>query len=135
MASTGLSMNNNTSRRKKKNRDKKDFSLNNRMPKQQKTTPKTDVVDMSTGIIDIDNTPDVATWNKEIYIKNDTARVAVDRFHEPEEIQMPPTIGMGLRDRKASKKDLIIDPANRKEVEEAIESRSTLKDEAIDLSQ
>jgi hypothetical protein len=73
MASTGLSMNNNTSRRKKKNRDKKDFSLNNKMPKQQKTTPKTDVVDMSTGIIDIDNTPDVATWNKEIRIKNDTA--------------------------------------------------------------
>ena len=42
---------------------------------------------------------------------------------------------MGLRDRKASKKDLIIDPANRKEVEEAIESSSTLTDEDIDLSQ
>ena len=121
-------MNNNTSRRKKKNRDKKDFSLNNKMP-------KTDVVDMSTGVVDIDNTPDVATWNKEIRIKNDTARVVVDRFHEPEEIQTPPTIGMGLRDRKASKKDLIIDPANRKEVEEAIESSSTLTDEDIDLSQ
>ena len=50
-------MNNNTSRRKKKNRDKKDFSLNNKMP-------KTDVVDMSTGIVDIDNTPYVATFNK-----------------------------------------------------------------------
>jgi hypothetical protein len=42
--------------------------------KQQKTTPKTDVVDMSTGIIDIDNTPDVATWNKKIHLKNDTAQ-------------------------------------------------------------
>jgi hypothetical protein len=27
---------------------------------------------MSTGIIDIDNTPDVAIWNKKIHIKNDT---------------------------------------------------------------
>jgi hypothetical protein len=46
-----------------------------------------------------------------------------------------PTIGIGLRDRKASKKDLFVDPANRKEVEEAIESRSTLTDEATDLFQ
>jgi hypothetical protein len=29
---------------------------------------------MSTGIIDIDNTPDVAIWNKKIHIKNDTAQ-------------------------------------------------------------
>ena len=49
-------------------------------------------------------------------------------------IQTPLTIGIGLRDRKASKKDLIVDPANRKEVEEAIESGSTLTDEATDLS-
>jgi hypothetical protein len=34
---------------------------------------------------------------------------------------------------KLSKKDLIVDPANKKEVEEAIESESTLTDEAKDL--
>jgi hypothetical protein len=49
-------------------------------------------------------------------------------------IQTPLTIGIGIRHRKPSKKDLIVDPANRKEIEEAIESGSTLTDEATDLS-
>jgi hypothetical protein len=48
---------------------------------------------------------------------------------------MPTTIGIGLRDKKASKKDLIVDPANRKNTEGAIKSGSTLTDEAADLSQ
>ena len=37
-------------------------------------------------------------------------------------------------EKKGSKKDLIIDPANKKEVDEAIKSGSTLTDEAADLS-
>ena len=49
-------------------------------------------------------------------------------------IQTPLTIGIGIRYRKPSKKDLIVDPANKKEVEEAIESRTILTDEAKDLS-
>jgi hypothetical protein len=32
---------------------------------------------MSTGIVDIEDTPDVATWNKKIHIKD-------DRFHNTE---------------------------------------------------
>jgi hypothetical protein len=116
------------------NREKKDFSADNKVTKKQKTR-KADVVDISRDIIDIDDTPDVATWNKKIHIKHDSARIVDDKLHDAEKIQTPPTIDIGLRDRKASKKDLIIDPANRKEVEEAIESRSTLTDEAIDLSQ
>jgi hypothetical protein len=40
----------------------------------------------------------------------------------------------GLRARKPSESDRIVDPANRKEIEEAIESESTLTDEATDLS-
>jgi hypothetical protein len=83
---------------------------------------------MSTGIIDIEDTPDVATWNKKIHIKNDSACVVADGFHDAEKIQTPPTIGIGLREKKRFKKDLIIDPANRKQVEEAIESGSTLTD-------
>jgi hypothetical protein len=122
-------MNNNSNRRKKKNREGNHLSSDNKVTKQQKTTRKTDVVDMYTGIIDIDDTPDVATWNKKIHIKDDAAAVIADRFHDAR-----PTIGIGLRDRKASKKDLIVDPPNRKEVEEAIESGSTLTDEATDLS-
>ena len=127
--------NNNSNRRKKNNREEKDISADNKVKKQQqKTKRKADTVDMSTGMVDIENTPDVATWNKKIHIKDDAAGIVDDRFNDAEEIQTTLTTGIGLRDRKAFKKDLIVDPANRKEIEEAIESGSTLTDEATDLS-
>ncbi|MBV9179127.1 MAG: hypothetical protein JO297_19015 [Nitrososphaeraceae archaeon] len=126
--------NNNGNKRKKNNKEKKDKSAGNKVKKQQKTKRKTDVVNMSTSIVDIEDTPDVATWNKNIHIKDDAAGIVDDIFHDAEEIQTKLTTGVGIRDRNASKKDLIADPANRKEVEEAIESGSTLTDEATDLS-
>ena len=127
--------NNNSNRRKKNNREEKDISADNKVKKQQqKTKRKADTVDMSTGMVDIENTPDVATWNKKIHIKDDASGIVDDRFNDAEEIQTTLTTDIGLRDRKAFKKDLIVDPANRKEIEEAIESRSTLTDEATDLS-
>jgi hypothetical protein len=102
---------------------------------QQKTKRKADTVDMSTGIVDIENTPDVATWNKKIHINDGAAGIVVkDRFSNAEKIQTPLTTGIGLRDKKQSKKDLIVDPANRIEVEEAIKSGSLLTDEAKELS-
>jgi hypothetical protein len=128
-------MNNNTHKRKKKNKEKEDFSVDNKVPKQQKMTTKADVTDMSADIIDIDDTPDVATWNKKVHIKEDTVDIIASRFHDAEKIEMPTTIGIGLRDKKASKKDLVVDPANRKDIEGAIKSGSTLTDEAADLSQ
>jgi hypothetical protein len=128
-------MNNNTHKRKKKNKEKADFSVDNKVPKQQKMTTKADVTDMSADIIDIDDTPDVATWNKKVHIKEDTVDIIASRFHDAEKIEMPTTIGNGLRDKKASKKDLVVDPANRKDIEGAIKSGSTLTDEAADLSQ
>jgi hypothetical protein len=133
IGSASHSMNNNTDGRKKKNKKKKDFSLDNKMPKQQNTTTKADIVDMSTGIIAIEETPDVATWNKKSQIKEYAAGIIVNRSGCPE-TRPPTTTGIGLRDKKQSKKDLIIDPANKKEVEEAIKSGSTLTDEANDLS-
>jgi hypothetical protein len=87
---------------------------------------------MSSRIIDIEDTPDVAIWNKKIHTKGDAAGLD-DRFHNTEKTQTSLTTGIGLRDMKLSKKDLIVDPANKKEVEEAIESESTLTDEAKDL--
>ncbi len=91
---------------------------------------------MSTGIVDIEDTPDVASWNKKIHIKDDNAAgiVVNDRFRNAEEIQTPLTTGIGFRARKPSKKDMIVDPAIKTEVEKAIESGSTLTDEANDLS-
>jgi hypothetical protein len=130
-------MNNKTHKRKKKNKEKEDFSVDNKVPKQQKMTTKADVTDMSADIIDIDDTPDVATWNKKVHIKEDAVDIIASRFHDAEKIEMPTTIGIGigLRDKKASKKDLVVDPANRKDIEGAIKSGSTLTDEAADLSQ
>jgi hypothetical protein len=98
-------MNNDSNIRKNKNREKKDLSADNKATKQRKTKRKAEMVDMSTDIISIDETPDVATWNKKIHIKDHAARVIAGRFHNAEKIQTPPTIGIGLRDRKASKKD------------------------------
>ena len=121
-------MNNNKSERRKKDKEKKDFSsFDNKVPKVEKT--KTDVMDMSADIIDIDNTPDVATWNKEIHIKADAAAAGVTtNILQEAEILPSTTISFGLKEKKAFKKDLIIDPADRKEVDEAIKSGSTLTD-------
>jgi hypothetical protein len=127
-------MNNNISGRRKKDKKKKDFSsVDNKVPKAEKT--KADVMDMSADIIDIDNTSDVATWNKDIHIKADAAAAGItaNRLQE-EEILPATTIGIDLKEKKGSKKDLIIDPADKKDVDEAIKSGSTLTDEA-DLSQ
>jgi hypothetical protein len=132
MGSTINSMKKKIPYRIKKNKEKKDFPVDNKVLK-QKTTTKADIMDMSAGIIDIDDTPDVATWNKKIHIKGDAAGITLNRLHEAE-TQPPTTIGIGLRERKGSKKDLIIDPANKREVDEAIKSESTFTDEADDLS-
>ena len=94
------------------------------MPKEQKTITKADIMDMSSGIIDIDDTPDVASWNKKIHIKVDTAGIIVNRLHDAD-IRPSRTIGIGLREKKESKKDLFIDPANKKEVDESIKSGLT----------
>jgi hypothetical protein len=117
------------------------------VPKEQKTTitSNADVIGMSAGMVDIDDTPDVATWNKQIHIKGDAAGIMAEdnnnnnnnknrRLHEPEK-PPPLTVGIGLIQKKkgSKKEDLIIDPADKKEVEEAIRSGSTLTDEAVDL--
>lgn len=133
MESANHPMNNNTGRRRRRKKEKKDFPVDNKVLKQQKTTTKADFMDMSAGIIDIDDTPDVATWNKKIHIKDDASDIIVNRLHEAE-IRQPTTIDIGLREKKGSKKDSIIDPANKKDVDEAIKSESTLTDEAADLS-
>ena len=133
MESANHPMNNNTGRRRRRKKEKKDFPVDNKVLKQQKTTTKADFMDMSAGIIDIDDTPDVATWNKKIHIKDDASGIIVNRLHEAE-MRQPTTIDIGLREKKESKKDLIIDPANKKNVDEAIKSESTLTDEVADLS-
>ncbi len=126
---------NNSIRKNKKSKEKRNLPVH-KVPKgrNKSASKKVDVVDMSVGIIDINNTPDIATWNKKLHIEENTSGIVANGLNEAEKTQRLTTIGIGLRDKKAPKKDLIVDPANRKEIEEAIESGSTLTDEATDLS-
>ncbi|MBV9668611.1 MAG: hypothetical protein JO327_10845, partial [Nitrososphaeraceae archaeon] len=87
----------NTSGTREKNKEKNDFSsIDNKVPKARKT--KTDIMDVSVDIINIDNTPDVATWNKEVHIKGDATSITDNRLHGAEILQ-PTTISIGLKEK------------------------------------
>ena len=123
---------NNSSRKNKKSKEKRNLPVDKVAKRQNKSASrKVGVVDMSVGIIDINDTPDIATWNKKLHIEENASGTVAN---DAEKMQTLTTIGIGLRDKKAPKKDLIVDPANRKEVEEATDSGFTLTDEASDLS-
>src|ERR671912_345366 len=81
-------------------------------------------------VIDITNTPDVAVWNKSVQIKGKV----VDTIKQSKENENALTIGIGLKKKKheGDRKDLttLIDPANQKDVDEAINSGSTITDKA-----
>ena len=126
---------NNSCRKNKKSKEKRNLPVE-KVPKRQKklASRKVGVVDMSVGVIDINDTPDIATWNKKLHIEENGSGIVANGLNDAEKMQRLTTIGIGLRDKKAPKKDLIVDPANRKEVEEATNSGFTLTDEASDLS-
>jgi hypothetical protein len=92
----------------------------------------TKAMDTSTEIIDIMNSPDVATWNKGMQIKGDAAEV-VNRSNEAERTAKttPTANNTGLK--RNGSKDFIIDPADKKDVAKAVRSEAKLTDEA-DLS-
>jgi hypothetical protein len=92
----------------------------------------TKAMDTSVEIIDIMNTPDVATWNKGMQIKGDTAEVDKRSKEAERTAKTTPTAkNTGLR--KNGSKDFIIDSADKKDVAKAVKSEATLTDEA-DLS-
>ena len=82
-------------------------------------------------ILDIEDTPDVAVWNKSVQIKFDvTNRAKRSRGRNNGEVK---TTGIGLRkeQHKAKYKDLaIIDPANQNDIDDIVNSGSTLTDRA-----
>ena len=112
---------NNSCRRNKKSKENRNLPVD-QVSKQQNKSPtrKVEVVDMSVGIIDINDTPDIATWNKKLRIEENASSIIANGLNDAEEIQRPTTVGIGLRDKKSLKKDLSVDPANRKEVEGAM---------------
>jgi hypothetical protein len=85
---------------------------------------------VSKDILDITDTPDVAVWNKSVQIKGKV----VDTIKQSKENENALTIGIGLKKKKheGDRKDSItlIDPANQKDVDEAINSGSTITDKA-----
>ena len=85
---------------------------------------------VSKDILDITDTPDVAVWNKSVQIKGKV----VDAIKQSKENENALTIGIGLKKKKheGDRKDstTLIDPANQKDVDEAINSGSTITDKA-----
>jgi hypothetical protein len=80
---------------------------------------------ISKDILDITDTPDVAVWNKSVQVKHSKER----------ENGEPQTIGIGLRKKRSKDDDdkelsTIIDPANQEDVDEVVNSGSTLTDKA-----
>jgi hypothetical protein len=88
---------------------------------------------ISKGILDITDTPDVAVWNKSVQIKSDVANM-VKRPKERENGGAQ-TIGIGLRKERNKDDDdkessTIIDPANQEDIDAVVNSGSTLTDKA-----
>ena len=85
---------------------------------------------VSKDILDITDTSDVAVWNKSDQIKGKV----VDTIKQSKENGNALTIGIGLKKKKheGDRKDstTLIDPANQKDVDEAINSGSTITDKA-----
>lgn len=89
-------------------------------------------------IIDIDDSPDVATWNKEvtrnkdhiakdIKISEETKnKYRITKLHP----EIPPTTTIGLRREDNDNKDNQVDPANQKDVDRIYNSGGKLTDDA-----
>lgn len=88
-------------------------------------------------IIDIDDSPDVATWNKEVtrfkdHITKDS--IISEEMNEKYKItnspKIPPTTTIGLRKENNDNEDDQVDPANQQDLNEIFNSGSKLTDKA-----
>lgn len=121
----------------------KDYEENQNKKKEQ--TSKEDVIASSTlkiannvktsnDIIDIDDSPDIATWNKEVtrnkIVSNNTDnKYRITKINP--KIPTITTIGLERRiDRDDNKKDRLIDPANQQEIDAAYHAGDKLTDQA-----
>src|SRR3954453_14640297 len=97
-------MNTNAVKGKKKDGsiENEDFSFTED-PKEQTNA----MADTSTDMIDIRDSPDVATWNKGMQVKGDAA-IIVNSSASHEANRATTTINMGLKEKRA--KDVPVDP-------------------------
>jgi len=118
---------------KKQHKSRKDYTSNNTSTMDVTNDPKT-----SNDIIDIDDSPDVATWNKEvtrnkdhiakdIKISEETKnKYRITKIHP----EIPPTTTIGLREENNDNKDDQIDPANQQDLNKIFNSGGRLTDQA-----
>ena len=122
----------------------KDYEQNPNSKKEQ--TTKEDIIGSSTlnmannvktsnDIIDIDDSPDIATWNKEV-TRNKVVSNNTDNKYRITKInpKIPTITTIGL-ERKIdgdddNKKDRLIDPANQQEIDAAYHAGNKLTDQA-----
>ena len=104
-------MNTNAVKGKKKDGsiENEDFSFTDEGPKEQTKA----MVDTSTDMIDIRDSPDVATWNKGMQVKGDAAIII--NSEASHEANRATTINLGLKEKRA--KDVPVDP-NKKDVDD-----------------
>lgn len=121
----------------------KDYEQNQNKKKEQ--TSKEDVIASSTlkiannvktsnDIIDIDDSPDIATWNKEV-TRNKIVSNNTDNKYGITKInpKIPTITAIRLErriDRDDNKKDRLIDPANQQEIDAAYHAGDKLTDQA-----
>ena len=88
-------------------------------------------------IIDIDDSPDVATWNKEVtrfkdHITKDSiiSEEMNEKYRITNSPKIPPTTTIGLRKENNDNEDDQVDPANQQDLNEIFNSGSKLTDKA-----
>lgn len=118
----------------------------NRYTKKQHKSRKANIYTMdvtndaktSKDIIDIDDSPDVATWNKEVTRNKDHIEKDIKVSEETKNkyritkmsLEIPPTTTIGLRREDSDNKDDQVDPANQKDVDKIYNSGGKLTDQA-----
>ena len=93
-------------------------------------------VKTSNDIIDIDDSPDIATWNKEITRNKGISNNIDNRYRITKinpKIPTITTIGLETKGDRIGddEKDHLIDPANQKEIDAAYHTGDKLTDQAI----
>jgi hypothetical protein len=130
-----MSINNEATNR---NKDRH-FSVDNsdHQDSKEEESAKTTTIDItkasntSKNILDITDTPDVATWNKGTQIKGDAADIIKKSQERGEEItqgKITRTNTTTVELKEKGSEDLIIDSANKKDVDKVVNSGASLTD-------
>jgi hypothetical protein len=114
-------------------------TIKQRKPREDNTFTKdlTSNTKILNDIIDIDDSPDVATWNKEVtrfkdHITKDSiiSEEMNEKFRITNSPKIPPTTTIGLRKENNDNEDDQVDPANQQDLNEIFNSGSKLTDKA-----